>query len=139
MVKGLIIASVMGLAFWPRPVNDAAIADAHWLKLESEILIREIDALKSEMKQYREVLETARTVINCESGGVHDRWGDKDKPHSSYGLAQFQKRTFYELAKKAALSDPDWTSPSQQVRLLIWGIQNGYGKRWTCYRLLAKN
>src|SRR5580765_7763244 len=124
MGKVLIIASVMGLAFWPRALDDSAIADAHWTKLESQILDREIDALKAEIKEYREVLETAQTVINCESGGVHDRWGDKNRPYSAYGVAQFQKRTFDELAKKATLPDPDWKSSSQQVHLLIWALQN---------------
>ena len=138
MVRGWIVASVAVLSFWPGPLNDSAIEDTHWLQFESEILAREIDSLKSDMEQYRKVLETAQTVINCESGGVHDRWGDKDRPHSSYGVAQFQKRTFDELAKKATLPDPDWKSSAQQVQLLIWAIQNGYGKRWTCYRLMAK-
>ena len=128
----------MGLAFWPRPLDDSAIADAHWLKLESEMQSREIDALKSELDQHLKVLETARTVIDCESGGVHDSWGDKDRPYASYGVAQFQKRTFDELAKKATLPNPDWKNSAQQVQLLIWAIQNGYGKRWTCYRLMAK-
>lgn len=127
------------LAFWPRPLDDSAIADAHWFKVGSEIPIREINALKTEMQQHRQVLETARRVIDCESGGVHDRWGDKDRPHPSYGVAQFQKRTFEELAKKARMSNPDWKNPAQQIQLLIWAIQNGYGKRWTCYRLMTKN
>ena len=137
-MKGFIITFLVALVFWPRPLDDSAIADAHWLKLESEILIQEIKALKTEILQHRQVLETARTVIDCESGGVHDRWGDKDRPHSSYGVAQFQKRTFEELAKKATMSNPDWKNPAQQIQLLIWAIQNGYGKWWTCYRLMAK-
>jgi len=137
-VKGFIIASSIVLVFWPRPLDDSAIADVHWLKLESKNLIGEINALKTEMQQYRQVLETAQTVIDCESGGIQDLWGDKEMPHLSYGVAQFQKRTFEEMAKKAMMSDPDWMNPAQQVHLLIWAIQNGYGKRWTCYRLMAK-
>jgi hypothetical protein len=123
-MKGLIIASIIALVFWPRPLNDSAVADVHWLKFKSEVLSREIDALKSKLQQHREVLETAQTVIDCESGGIHDVWGDKDRPYSSYGVAQFQKRTFDELAKKATMSDLDWKNPTHQVRLLIWAIRS---------------
>lgn len=74
--------------------------------------------------------EVAR-VIMCESGGQHEGvWGDHGK---AYGIAQFWEKTFYWLADLAQLKDPDWYNREQQIYLLEWGIENGYGYLWTCY------
>lgn len=84
------------------------------------------------------------TIIECESGFRHDAVGDDGV---SRGIAQFRKETFYEFAAIAIkqnkwnfkkLGKPEWLNPIQQVYLLEWGIRNGYGHRWTCYRKLKK-
>jgi hypothetical protein len=81
-------------------------------------------------------------VMECESGLRYNVWGDDRK---SFGIAQFRKETFYEFAamarpemKIAGLWPPVWQNPQHQVFLLEWGIDNGYGKRWTCYRMLTE-
>lgn len=80
-------------------------------------------------------------IMVCESGLRHNVWGDGGK---SYGIAQFRKETFYEFAamartqmRKAKFYKPDWFNPQHQVFLLNWGLDNGYGKRWTCFRTLS--
>lgn len=75
-------------------------------------------------------------IIQRESSGRHDEvWGDEGK---SYGIAQFQERTFYWLAEKASLQDPDWKDESQQIALLAWAVKNGYGGLWTSVRQMEK-
>ena len=83
-------------------------------------------------------------IIQCESGFKHDAVGDDGV---SRGIAQFRKETFAEFAAMAInqkkwdfkkLGKPEWLNPIQQVFLLHWGIDNGYGRRWTCYRNLKK-
>jgi len=81
-------------------------------------------------------------IMICESGLRHDAIGDDGV---SRGIAQFRKETFYEFAamalkdgswRYAKLGKPNWMNPLQQVFLLRWGLENGYGKRWTCFRKL---
>jgi len=75
-------------------------------------------------------------IIQRESSGKHDGiWGDEGK---SYGIAQFQERTFYWLAEKASLQDPDWKDESQQITLLAWAVKNGYGGLWTSVLQIEK-
>ena len=79
-------------------------------------------------------------IIKCESSFREEVWGDDRK---SYGLAQFRKATFYEFAA-ASIKDGTWNhkvlgapnikNSQQQMFLLDWGINKGYGRRWTCYR-----
>jgi hypothetical protein len=80
-------------------------------------------------------------IMVCESGLRHNVWGDDGK---SYGIAQFRKETFYEfaaMAKKemraAKFYKPNWFNPQHQVFLLNWGLDHGYGRRWTCFRTLS--
>ena len=87
----------------------------------------------------------ARLMLNimiCESGMNSNAIGDDGV---SRGIAQFRKETFYEFAAMAIkqgkwgykkLGRPKWMNPMQQMFLLEWGIDSGYGSRWTCYRRL---
>lgn len=78
-------------------------------------------------------------IMMCESGMRHDICGDDGV---SCGIAQFRKETFFEfveMSKKDGswnhkLGKPAWMNPVQQVFLLEWGLDHGYGKRWTCWR-----
>jgi len=77
-------------------------------------------------------------IMVCESGLRHDALGDDGK---SYGIAQFRKETFYEFAAlarrelhNAGIYKPNWHNPQHQVFLLNWGLDHGYGRRWTCFR-----
>lgn len=77
-------------------------------------------------------------IMECESSLRFNVWGDDGK---SFGIAQFRKETFYEFAvmakeemKAEKLWPARWRYPQHQVFLLNWGIDHGYGNRWTCYR-----
>jgi hypothetical protein len=77
-------------------------------------------------------------IMECESSLRNNVWGDDGK---SFGIAQFRKETFYEFAvkarkemKAAKLWPARWHYPQHQVFLMNWGIDHGYGNRWTCYR-----
>jgi len=81
----------------------------------------------------------ALDIMECESGMRHDAVGDDGV---SRGIAQFRRETFYEFAAIAIkrrewnyrrLGKPRWLNPVQQRFLLEWGLDNGYGARWTCY------
>ncbi len=70
-------------------------------------------------------------IVECESGGKHEIWGKAGE----YGIAQFMEKTFYWLAEKSGLKNPDWKSKDQQLWLLNWAVENGHSEEWTC----AKN
>lgn len=84
-------------------------------------------------------------ILLCESSNRHYekdgrvRFGDDG---ISRGIAQFRKETFYEFAALAIKQHkwpfkyPNWFNEEQQLWLLNWGLDNGYGRRWTCWRKL---
>lgn len=70
-------------------------------------------------------------IIDCESGIRHEGvWGDGGR---SYGIAQFQYRTFAWMRGLAARPDLKWKNRHDQLWLLDWALRNGYGRYWTCY------
>jgi hypothetical protein len=85
-------------------------------------------------------------IVQCESSWIHKyksgrlRCGDDGV---SCGIAQFRKDTFYEFAKMARkehlwhFGKPKYDNERQQMFLLIWGVDHGYGRRWTCYRKIT--
>lgn len=80
--------------------------------------------------------ELTEEIIQCESGGQMV-WGDLDKPHKAFGVAQFQKRTFLWLCKLSG-KDLDYTNPDHQKELLKWALENNYGHLWTCYEIVKQ-
>ena len=72
-------------------------------------------------------------IIDCESSGRNDVCGDDGV---SCGIAQFQRKTFYEFAQMAHLKHAHWLDKYDQIILLNWGLDHGYANRWTCYRLI---
>lgn len=111
-------------------------------KTEREAIARELAENGTLIEEMRERLnaieaeiamrETMAKVIECESSGRHEGvWGDGGR---SYGIAQFQRRTFGYLAEKSGIEGLDWKDRDDQIWLLRWSIDNGYGDLWTCYR-----
>lgn len=71
-------------------------------------------------------------VIFLESSGRHDGlWGDD---YTSYGCCQFQLRTFNWMKGLAGMGWLDWKNRDDQVLLLAWAVENGYGHHWTTYQ-----
>jgi len=79
-----------------------------------------------------EVEREVEKIIMCESGGRHDVWGDLDKPHRAYGIAQFQRRTFNYLKKLARKPELEWKNKDDQLWLLRWAVKNNMSHHWTC-------
>lgn len=80
-----------------------------------------------------------KDVVQCESGWNHyDKngrilEGDKHLEIQVYGIAQFQIRTFKWLKDLARRPELHWRNKDDQIWLLQWAIDNGYGDLWTCY------
>jgi hypothetical protein len=79
-------------------------------------------------------------IIQCESQNQMV-WGDlnyyeKGVNIRSYGVAQFQERTFNYLKGLANADQLNFYDRDDQVYLLKWAIENGYGYLWSCYRIL---
>ena len=83
-----------------------------------------------QIAQAADPLLLARIVV-CESGSKPSICGDDGV---SCGIAQFRKETFYEFAAAAGLKKAHWMNMYDQIYLLNWGLDHGYGRRWTCYR-----
>ena len=73
-------------------------------------------------------------IIECESSGKYNAVGDDGV---SVGIAQFQEQTFNEMKRLAHMPHLKWKRPIDQLRLMVWMLDNGFGYRWTCYRKLT--
>jgi len=77
-------------------------------------------------------------VINCESGfnksAVNNQEKHTDGTTSSHGLLQFNINTFNWMAGEAGIQDGDPYNPWHAIEAGAWGMANGYGNHWTCYR-----
>jgi hypothetical protein len=90
-----------------------------------------IPQISEEEKYFNQLTEA---IIKCESDGKMV-WGDLDKPHKAFGVAQFQKRTFDWLCKLSG-KDLDYYSAEDQKELLRWALENWHGRLWTCYSII---
>lgn len=94
------------------------------------------DKIENIQKQRIETI--AKKIIQCESEGKHNVWGDRHLTFPVYGIAQFQQRTFYWLANISGKKNMKWKNKEHQIVLLKWALQNGQGELWTCFRILNK-
>ncbi len=99
---------------------------------EVELLGKRLAWAEAEQDRLEGKHDLILRMIECESGGRHEGvWGDAGQ---SYGLLQVQKKTFYELAGKAGFEGANWKNAVHQLRVLSWALDNGYGRKWTCYQ-----
>ena len=110
--------------------NTITIYRARINELEGNIEI--LQGNQKEIQKKLDIKYIADKIIQCESGGVHNVWGDLDKPYPSFGILQYQKRTFNWLAQKANFKG-NWRNEKDQIRLLYWSLNNDFGRLWTCY------
>lgn len=118
--------------------------------LERMEISREQEANRALIKSLRERVREVETraarltykhnlmlaIIACESSGRHDGvWGDGGK---SYGIVQFQKRTFDYLSARSGIEGLDWKDKNDQLALLSWALDNEHGNNWTCYKKAVK-
>jgi hypothetical protein len=78
-------------------------------------------------------LPMAVKIVACESAGQANVWGDDG---TSFGIAQFQQRTFNSFKKSMGISQLNWKDPIHQLVLLNWALRNNLGHHWTCYRMI---
>ena len=90
-------------------------------------------------KEMGKIKIIANKVMKCESpDGKHNIWGDLNYPHKAFGIAQFQKRTFVWMSRISGKKHLQWKNKKDQIELLNWAIEKGYGHYWTCFRVLSK-
>ena len=106
----------------------AGIRQGRQLALEELQPLQE--AAEIEVRRLNEKFITTLRIIDCESSGRHEVWGDSVR---SYGALQFQKPTFQFMAAKAGLKSPHWQSLSHQLAIFWWAFDNGELKHWSCY------
>mgnify|MGYP001609611840 FL=1 len=75
-------------------------------------------------------------VVRRESEFRTDVYGDHGL---AYGPAQFHEETFYRIKQRAInKGEPfyflDYRNPVDQLTLLNWALENGYGPEWSTYR-----
>jgi hypothetical protein len=78
----------------------------------------------------------ADKIVDCESRGKMV-WGDLEKEHPAFGVAQFQRRTFDWLNELRGTT-LNYFDEQDQRSMLYWAISNGYGELWTCWDLIEK-
>jgi len=83
----------------------------------------------AEVSQEYERLIILEKIIRAESSGRHQVWG----ANGEFGICQFKPETFFFLAEKAGLPNPDWQNQAQQIALLNWSIRNGFGNHWSTF------
>jgi len=94
------------------------------------------NALEEVNHEYEQLLLLER-IIKLESNGKHEGiWGDNGR---SYGLAQFSADTFFWLAEKMGLENPDWTSWQDQIVVLNYAVRSGFGKHWSTFEKAKGN
>lgn len=93
---------------------------------------------KIETIHKQKIKEVVNKVIQCESEGKHNVWGDLNLKYPVYGIAQMQYRTFRWLSNISGKKGMKWKNKDHQIQLLEWALQNDLGELWTCYRILAK-
>ena len=109
-------------------------------KWQRELAIRsaQIEHLKKRVRKLEKELKVKKLIkkiVQCESSGRHSVWGDGGR---SYGIAQFQRRTFEWLKAKAGMRWLNWKNKEHQLILLEWALRNGYGRLWTCYHRVKR-
>jgi len=83
-------------------------------------------------------------VIQCESGWKHYdkngnvKVGDTHLQNHSYGICQFQIRT-WETFNKERGTNLDIMSRDDQLDMIDWAFKNGKQNHWTCFRKVVNN
>lgn len=92
--------------------------------------------IEGQINYYSELYDVDSGIINkviqCESRGNVNAVGDGGR---SRGIAQFQEPSFNRLSRLMG-EELEYTSPHDQIKLMVWSIANGYGREWSAYRAL---
>jgi len=76
--------------------------------------------------------EILRTVT-CESNWHIAAVGDSG---AAYSYAQFHRETFEWMRGESGMTDLEYDSGRDQLRLMAWGFSQGYQNHWVCWTKL---
>lgn len=127
MIKPIYFLVFCLIVIFPITVSNA------YIKLDYKNYKYEIEKLNKEKTEV-----SIRKIIQCESEGKQNLWGDKNYIYPAYGIAQMQNRTFLWLSNISGKKNLKWKNPDHQIILLKWALENGQGNLWTCFRVLSK-
>lgn len=129
----LLVAASLFIGYSIGKVTEGTAHDATRIQLVQVTGQLSIEQLRRTQQQLEHNL-LVEYIVQCESSGQTDVWGDLNYPYPSYGVAQFQERTFNRFATEAEFDGAEWKNPHHQIYLLDWALRQGYGKHWkTCY------
>ena len=127
MIKLICFLVFCLIVIFPITVSNA------YIKLNYKNYKYEIEKLNKEKTEI-----SIRKIIQCESEGNSNIWGDKNYVYPSFGIVQMQNRTFLWLADLSGKKKLNWKNPNHQIQLLKWALENGQGNLWSCFRILKK-
>lgn len=79
-------------------------------------------------KQYGSSSTQLEKVMQCESNGVQNIWGDKNH---AYGVYQYWQGTWDTFSKEFG-EKLDRNSEQDQIKLTAWAFSKGLQTHWTC-------
>lgn len=69
-------------------------------------------------------------LMECESGGNPKSFNPADPNGGSYGLYQYQKKTWDLFAKEARVENPDIWNPHDQILVTAYAFSRGRQNHW---------
>jgi hypothetical protein len=125
----LVLLLLPLVVLMPKPVIAEPIEIVNPLELTRDGKIQYFSTL------YGANINIVKKVIECESGGEHKTVGDSGY---SRGIFQFQKSTFYRMAKIFG-EELDYNSEYDQLKLGIWAMSKPeLAREWTTYVAIQK-
>ncbi len=139
LIRTIVTLFILAIGIQVGLYKERSTQTAQAIRAEFAKKDAQIDRLKIALSDAQFDCEVEReklSILLCESGISHEGiWGDGGK---SYGIAQWQKRSFVWLAGLAGKPHLQWKKRDDQIWLLDWALRHGYGRYWTCYGKRSK-
>ena len=81
--------------------------------------------------------QVAWDIARCESGFNPLAHNPNDPNGGSFGVFQFQLKTFYNFSSKYGVENPDIKNTAQQIKLAILMFRDGLQSHWTCAKIMG--
>jgi len=124
----LLVGGILITALIPQLVS-APIES--WQYFPSLVVIRgnTLEGVSPLPQTASNITQLMECIIQCESGGDNDVRGKEGE----IGIAQFKPETWDWLTEKLG-ENLNIYSKSDQLKVLRWSLENGYGYLWTCFQ-----
>ena len=103
---------------------------------EPEVPLSPVSYTDKYTSQYGVDIKVFKKVMWCESDNNPKAHNKTDPNGGSFGIMQFQTRTFYSYAKKIKLENPDISNVEDQIQVASYMFSIGEAKQWTTYRAI---